>query len=128
VRFGIVNGCGRCSCAGRWHRSVSCVFNSAFYGFAFDEEAIQTAAIDAFSADLVERTLCPLVSAQTLNPTCTYFLPRANVLQALIICAHPPLVVGRICRLLLAEPELVLLVRDEERLLDAAPHRVQRVA
>lgn len=57
-----------------------------------------------------------------------YLLAAANIFEAIVECAHPPLVVCRIGRLLLAQPELVLLVGDEEWLFDASPFSIKRVA
>jgi hypothetical protein len=57
-----------------------------------------------------------------------YLLAAANALQAVVERAHPPLVVGRVGCLLFAEAELILLMGDEERLLDAAALSVERVA
>lgn len=58
---------------------------------------------------------------------CLYLLTASNVLQAVVKRAHPPLVVGRVCCLLLAEAKLVLLVGDEEGLLDTTALSVKRV-
>ena len=57
-----------------------------------------------------------------------YLLPSPDILQALIERAHPPVIIRDIRRLLLAQTELVLLVGDQERFLDAAAVSVEGVA
>ena len=57
-----------------------------------------------------------------------YLLATSNVLETVVECAHPPLVVGRVGSLLLPKAKLVLLVGDEKWLLDTAPLTVERVA
>ena len=54
-----------------------------------------------------------------------YLFAAPDTLQTLVKSAHPPLVVCSVCCLLLAESHLVLLVRNEERLLDSSTSRIQ---
>lgn len=64
---------------------------------------------------------------QGRGSTSTYLLATANVLQAVIEGAHPPLVVRGVGRFLLAQAKLVLLVRNKKRLLNASTLAIERV-
>lgn len=127
-------GCGRGRRArsGRRHGRVGCraVFDGARNGLAPHEEAIEAAAVDALCADLAERALWRMLALPSPpgEDMAVYLLARSDALQALVECAHPPLVVGRVCGLLLAQAQLILLVGNEQRLLEPSAGRVERVA
>jgi hypothetical protein len=70
----------------------------------------------------------PSTTSPAACPSTTYILARSNRLEALVKRTHPPLVVCRVRGLFLAQAQLVLLVRNQQRLGDAAALAVERVA